>query len=56
MRTAGEHGAEVGREAGLSEAKVTALLDSTLITPEGAGADAASPTPERTAVAVAFAK
>lgn len=54
---AGEHGAEIAREAGLSEAQVAALVaDGTLTTPERATADAAAPTPERAAVAVAAAE
>ena len=54
---AGEHGAEVAREAGLSDAEVAALVaDGTLSTPDRAAAGAAPPTPERAAVAVAAAE
>jgi crotonobetainyl-CoA:carnitine CoA-transferase CaiB-like acyl-CoA transferase len=54
---AGEHGAEVAREAGLSEAEVAALVAAgTLSTPDRAAQNAAPPTPERAAVAVAAAE
>jgi crotonobetainyl-CoA:carnitine CoA-transferase CaiB-like acyl-CoA transferase len=54
---AGEHGAAIAREAGLSEVEVAALLASgALATPERAAKDAAPPTPERAAAAVAAAE
>jgi crotonobetainyl-CoA:carnitine CoA-transferase CaiB-like acyl-CoA transferase len=54
---AGEHGAEIAREAGLSEAEVAALVaDGALTTPERAASGAAPPTPERAAVAIAAAE
>ena len=54
---AGEHGAEIAREAGLSDAEVAALVaDGTLATPDRAAAGAVPPTPERAAVAVAAAE
>ena len=54
---AGEHGAEIAREAGLSDAEIAALVaDGTLSTPDRAATGAASPTPERAAVAVAAAE
>ena len=54
---AGQHGAEIAREAGLSEAEVAALVaDGTLAAPERAASDAVPPTPERAAVAIAAAE
>jgi crotonobetainyl-CoA:carnitine CoA-transferase CaiB-like acyl-CoA transferase len=54
---AGQHGAEIAREAGLSEAEVAALVaDGTLAAPERAASDAVPPTPERAAVAIAVAE
>jgi crotonobetainyl-CoA:carnitine CoA-transferase CaiB-like acyl-CoA transferase len=53
---AGEHGAEVARELGLTEDEIAALVaDGTLSTPERAAADRAPPTPEREASAAAAA-
>jgi crotonobetainyl-CoA:carnitine CoA-transferase CaiB-like acyl-CoA transferase len=54
---AGEHGAEIAREAGLSEAEVAALVaDGTLAASGGIAPGVAPPTPERAAAAVAAAE